>query len=53
MFVLCNGDMFSRAAPVLFEELENAGALSALFSINTRQHKPADAQEDGALTFAM
>ncbi|MBO0724404.1 MAG: hypothetical protein J2P52_02295 [Blastocatellia bacterium] len=45
--------MFSRAAPVWFEELENAGALSALFSTDTRQYKPADAQEDGAVTFAI
>jgi hypothetical protein len=36
-------DMFSRAAPVVVEEIKNA---EALFGDNTRQHNPADAQEN-------
>jgi len=39
--------MFSRAAPVVVEEVNNA---EALFGDNTRQQNPADAQEDGAVT---
>jgi hypothetical protein len=35
--------MFSRAAPVVVEEINNA---EALFGDNTRQHNPADAQEN-------
>jgi hypothetical protein len=42
--------MFSRAAPVEVEEIENA---EALFGDSIRQHNPAYAQEDGAVTFAV
>jgi hypothetical protein len=41
--------MFSRAAPVGVEEIENA---EALFGNNTRQHNLAYAQENGAITIA-
>jgi len=40
--------MFSRAAPVVVEEIKNA---EALFGDNTRQHNPATAQENGGCNY--
>ena len=42
--------MFSRAAPVIAEEIKNA---EAIFGDYTQQHNPANAQENGAITIAV
>jgi hypothetical protein len=42
--------MFSRAAPVVVEEIKNA---EAIFGDYTRQHNPANAQENRAVTITV